>query len=63
MLDGFVETDWYRAYLPVIIRLCTPGAEVRFFKRMPMAQLLVLLLAASARRPTAGAGTSGGIGE
>ena len=38
VLDGFVETDWYRAYLPVILRLCTPGAEVRFYKRMPMAQ-------------------------
>jgi hypothetical protein len=63
ILDGFVETDWYRAYLPVIVRLTTPGAEVRFFKHLPMAQLLVLPL--SALRPTPGGetGTSAGIAE
>ena len=46
VLDGFVETDWYRAFLPLIIRLTTPGAEVRFFRRMPMAQLHLVPLAA-----------------
>lgn len=62
VLDGFVETDWYRSFLPVIVRATTPGAEVRFFRHMPMAQLFVLPL--SALRPEAGgeSGTSAGIG-
>ena len=55
VLDGFVETDWYRSFLPVIVRATTPGAEVRFFRRMPMAQLVVLPLAAL--RPEAGGET------
>ena len=53
VLDGFVETDWYRSFLPVIVRATTPGAEVRFFRHMPMAQLVVLPLAAL--RPEAAA--------
>ena len=63
VLDGFVETDWYRAYLPVILRLCTPGAEVRFYKRMPMAQLFVLPLAALRPEVDGETGTSAGIAE
>ena len=55
VLDGFVETDWYRSFLPVIVRATTPDAEVRFFRRMPMAQLVVLPLAAL--RPEAGGET------
>ena len=50
VLDGFVETDWYRSFLPVIVRASTPGAEVRFYKQLPMAQLP----RAPAGRPRAG---------
>lgn len=46
VLDGFMETDWYRSFLPVIIRATTPGAEVRFFRQLPMAQLVVLPMVA-----------------
>ena len=63
VLDGFVETDWYRAFLPVILRLTTPGAEVRFFRRMPMAQLHLVPLAALQPELGGEPGTSGGIGE
>jgi hypothetical protein len=61
VLDGFVETDWYRAFLPQIIRLTTPGAEVRFFRRMPMAQLHLVPLAAL--QPELAETGNGGIAE
>ena len=61
VLDGFVETDWYRSFLPVIVRATTPGAEVRFYKQLPMAQLLVLPLAALEPEGRGEIGTSAGI--
>lgn len=61
VLDGFVETDWYRAFLPLIIRLTTPGAEVRFFRRLPMAQLHLVPLAAL--QPELAETGNGGIAE
>lgn len=44
ILDGFVETDWYRGFVPFILRLSTPGAVVRFFRHMPIASLQVVPL-------------------
>jgi hypothetical protein len=63
VLDGFIETDWYRSYLPVILRLTTPGAQVHFFRHMPMAQLFVLPLAAFRPEVAGETGTSAGIAE
>jgi hypothetical protein len=44
VLDGVVETDWYRNDLPTTIRLTQPG-EVRFHRHLPIAQLQVVPLA------------------
>jgi hypothetical protein len=44
VLDGAIETDWYRTDIPVTIRLPQPG-EVRFSRSLPMAQLQVVPLA------------------
>lgn len=63
VLQGFIETDWYRTFVPVIVRLSTPGAEVRFFRHLPMAQLQVLPVAALAQTSASGPGeTSPGVG-
>ena len=59
VLQGFIETDWYRGFLPVIVRLTTPGAEVRFYRHLPMAQLQLLPL--SAMEQTSAAATDSGI--
>jgi hypothetical protein len=45
VLDGVIETDWYRTDIPITIRLPQPG-EVRFSRSLPMAQLQVVPLAA-----------------
>lgn len=60
VLQGFVETDWYRTFVPIIVRLTTPGAEVRFFQHLPMAQLQVLPVAALAQTASTGP-TSRGV--
>lgn len=39
VLDGIVETDWYRSSLPTILRLTEPGRVVRFYRRFPLALL------------------------
>jgi hypothetical protein len=44
VLDGVIETDWYRTDIPTTIRLSQPG-EVRFSRSLPMAQLQVVPLA------------------
>jgi hypothetical protein len=45
VLDGVVETDWYRNDVPTTFRLTQPG-EVRFHRHLPLAQLQVVPLAA-----------------
>jgi hypothetical protein len=44
VLDGVIETDWYRNDIPTTIRLPQPG-EVRFSRSLPFAQLQVVPLA------------------
>jgi hypothetical protein len=44
VLDGVVETDWYRNDVPTTIRLPQPG-EARFHRHLPLAQLQVVPLA------------------
>ncbi len=51
VLDGVIETDWYRTDIPTTIRLPQPG-EVRFSRSLPMAQLQVVPL--SSLRPEIG---------
>jgi len=36
LLEGIVETDWYRAYLPIMLQLRVPGEVVRFHARRPI---------------------------
>jgi len=45
VLDGVVETDWYRNDVPTTIRLNQPG-EARFHRHLPLAQLQVVPLPA-----------------
>lgn len=48
--DGFLETDWYRSYIPVVLRL-TSTEPVIFPARVPMAQLQVLPIPAESHTP------------
>jgi Family of unknown function (DUF6065) len=36
VLDGIVESDWYRGTVPTILRLTEPGRVVRFHRRYPL---------------------------
>lgn len=36
VLEGLVETDWYRSTIPTIIRLTTAGKIVRFYRNLPL---------------------------
>lgn len=64
VLEGFMETDWYRSPLVVILRLTTPGAVVRFQRSMPMAQLQVVPMQAfEVEKGGEEAESSGGIAE
>jgi hypothetical protein len=36
VLDGIVESDWYRSTVPAILRLTEPGRIVRFYRRFPL---------------------------
>jgi Family of unknown function (DUF6065) len=36
VLEGLVETDWYRSTIPTILRLTTPGKVVRFYRDTPL---------------------------
>ncbi|OLT29067.1 hypothetical protein BJF82_16165, partial [Kytococcus sp. CUA-901] len=48
--DGFLETDWYRSYIPVVLRL-TSTEPVIFHERMPMAHLQVMPYPSESARP------------
>lgn len=39
VLEGFLETDWFRSPIPTMVRLTTPGAVVKFFRSEPLSQL------------------------
>ncbi|HEY3009302.1 MAG TPA: DUF6065 family protein [Micromonosporaceae bacterium] len=39
ILDGLVETDWYRSTIPTILRLTEPGRTVRFYRDIPIMAL------------------------
>ncbi|WP_217177612.1 DUF6065 family protein [Streptomyces sp. AC495_CC817] len=43
--EGIVESDWFRSYLPVILRLRTPSAVVRFRRSVPIAQVSLVAMA------------------
>jgi Family of unknown function (DUF6065) len=53
ILEGMVETDWYRAYLPTMVRLNRQNATVRFHRRAPIMAVQPIPRAAveMARRP------------
>jgi hypothetical protein len=34
--EGLLECEWYRSYMPVIIRLTTQNKVVRFYKHLPL---------------------------
>jgi hypothetical protein len=36
VLEGVLETDWYRSYVPTMIRLLEPGRIVRFYRSVPI---------------------------
>jgi hypothetical protein len=42
VMDGVIETDWYRSTLLVIVRLVEPGRVVRFYRHLPMAAMQVV---------------------
>lgn len=42
VLEGVVETEWYRSDLPTIIRLLEPGRIVRFYRHVPAACLQIV---------------------
>lgn len=36
ILDGLVESDWYRSTIPTIVRLTEPHRVVRFYREFPL---------------------------
>lgn len=48
--DGFLETDWYRSYIPVVLRLISTDPVI-FHERMPMAHLQVVPYPSEPTRP------------
>lgn len=49
VFEGFLETDWFRSFVPAIVRLNIPHAVVRFFRTEPLLQVRVLPIAAMTR--------------
>jgi hypothetical protein len=40
IIGGYIQTDWFRGYIPIIITVRKPNTIVRFFKSMPIAQVI-----------------------
>lgn len=36
ILEGIIETDWYRSYLPTMVRLTQQNRIVRFYRHIPI---------------------------
>lgn len=55
VLEGVVDTEWYGAKLPVIVRVPEPAHVVRFYRRLPIAVVQpVPRVAVEASRQSAG---------
>ncbi|MEV4114746.1 DUF6065 family protein [Nonomuraea sp. NPDC049695] len=39
ILEGIIETDWYRSYLPTMVRLTQQNRVVRFYRHLPIMSL------------------------
>ncbi|WP_329563528.1 DUF6065 family protein [Streptomyces uncialis] len=55
ILEGIIETDWYRAYLPTMVRLTQQNRIVRFHRHIPImaVQPIARSTVQMARRPAA----------
>jgi hypothetical protein len=40
--EGILETEWYRSFVPTIMRLTTQGKVVRLYKRIPLLSVTAL---------------------
>lgn len=47
LLEGVIETEWYRSLIPTMVRLTTPGRVVRFYRSEPMMVVQVVPKAAA----------------
>lgn len=55
VLDGILETSWFRGLVPVVVRLTDPGRVVRFFRDFPAAALQLVPESSCRRETKAGA--------
>jgi hypothetical protein len=62
LLEGIIETDWYRSYVPTMVRLTQQNRVVRFHRNVPImaVQLVSRQAVEAARRPAV---THRGIAE
>jgi len=53
VLEGIIETDWYRSYVPTMIRLTQQNRIVRFYRHIPIMAVQPIPQAAveAARKP------------
>ncbi len=63
ILEGIIETDWFRSAVPTMVRLTEPGRVVRFHRRLPIMVVQVVPRVAVTASSTVDTTTARGLAE